>query len=167
MKNAMCIGLFLLSFVALSSSAAEDHPGATNGTHQVKSTQVFLGWNISISGKVLKYNEVMSRECYYAFDHMGENLSKDEINRIYNPKGLPWCTDPSGGTLYEFTEKVASVGVDEKTEYVIFDSPKDKIEYKPVSQDAFLASIKKDARAIVELSVQDGIARRVEEIYQD
>lgn len=115
--------------------------------------------------------ELINWKCFYSFDYTWDDkntLSTEEIDGKYNLEYLPWCNDPSGGTLYEYTgEKlVFEIKPETKFSITIFS---ENASSGNVSMEDFIEKAKsyEPYKMMVGLTTKNNQLIKVSEIYND
>lgn len=137
-------------------------------------SSVKYGSFVSLRNNQITLKEFLNLPCFYQFDYILDEqntLSDDEIDMKYNTKNLPWCSDPSGGTLHISTNTNVTYDVDSNTTYLLIIKGKEATlgRYK-VSLDEFTKEMNgQSGKTYPELmiTVKGGSAQSVEQLYED
>ncbi|MEI8270411.1 MAG: hypothetical protein WCG45_03495, partial [bacterium] len=86
----------------------------------------------------------------------------------YNTEYLPWCEDPSGGTLYKETGKDLTFIFDDKTLFSITVFDQDSLMGN-VTKKIFIQKIEeyKPYPMMATLTLNGTIVTRIDEVYND
>lgn len=130
-----------------------------------------LGSVSTINENEIVIEEIVSLKCFYSFDYTWDDssaMSTEEIDEKYNLEYLPWCNDPSGGTLYEYTGKNLVFKIKPETTFSITMFSEDSSSGN-VSMKDFIKKVSeyKPYKMMVGLTTKDNQLIKVSEIYND
>ncbi len=130
-----------------------------------------LGNVLTVTEDSITVKELLSFQCFYSFDYTWDEnntLSEEEIDTKYNTEYLPWCTDPSGGSLYEETGKSLTYNFDDKTIFTAIVPNSDPI-MQNVTKRIFMQNVEKyePNQMMITLKLNGSIVTKIEEVYND
>lgn len=145
-----------------------------NEVEQPKAQNQIYGSIAILSQDKITVKELLNLQCFYIFDYIWDSnndQSYEEIDKEYNPENLPWCSDPSGGSLYRETGKQITFDINPKTTFLLWqDAFKDKT--KSMKSDFFgSVNVPSDESYFGELVLvtfdKSKTATRIEVVYTD
>jgi hypothetical protein len=150
------------------SSGSEQQISKPTKYVEIRLDQPYVYGNFNTASQnQLEIKELLNLECFYVFDY-GDEVTHIELDSA-NTKKLPWCEDPSGGTLLKPTGKMLVYEFDEKSHFSLWNLAPEKPKLS-LSKEVFIKRINESKGELIKLKVRKdtkNIIDTIETVYTD